>query len=116
MKNKEILYIISGIILAVLLIIAIVMQVQNKQKQEELQKQQESLEYEMKQNECVSKCTLSWKKEYGTCEEIYETLKKQNVWPSESPKDFNCDKSYPNNNGGCDCECSCFLDYKYTLN
>ena len=45
MKNKEILYVIVGIILAILLIILIVMQIQNKQKQDELQKQQEIEQY-----------------------------------------------------------------------
>jgi len=119
-KNNNLWYILGGVVIAILIITIIVMQVQNSERQKELQRQQESLEWEMKQKECTTKCESSWMKMHDgmNCVEYEQWLKENsNYWSSSrNPEDFNCDRSYPNDNGGCDCECSCITTDTFTIN
>ena len=107
-KNNNIWYIIGGIAIFVLIIIVIVMQIQNAERQKELQRQQESLQFQADTQKCISSCTNKWNSEQGSCEEKYNLYRNNGWMPSSTDSNIlDCDKSLPTTENGYTCQCEC---------
>jgi hypothetical protein len=109
-KNNDLWYILGGVIILILMIVIISLQVQNSERQKELQKQQENLHFQVDTQKCISSCTTKWNSEQDSCEEKYN-LYRNNGW-MPSPTDSNildCSNSLPTTEIGyaCQCECLC---------
>lgn len=107
-KNNNFWYILGGVVIVVLFIVIVVLQIQNKQRQEELEKQQDNLQFVIDTQNCVGACTAKWNNEQGSCEKFY-TNQRNNGWePSSTDSNvLDCSGALPTKEMGATCQCKC---------
>ncbi|MFH1608268.1 MAG: hypothetical protein ABIA78_03985 [archaeon] len=107
-KNNNLWYIIGGIIIAILLIVLIVMQIQNSEKQKELQKQQDELQFNQNKEKCIEDCANKWNNEQGSCEDFYNKERTNGWMPGSTDSSIlDCSDSWPTTENGATCQCKC---------
>ena len=101
-KSNNFWYILGGIIIVVLVIALVYMQIQNKQKQEEIQNQQKALGNSL----CIQRCESSWNNEYISCKQQKEIYVSRGLENPPARDVVDCSGSNAMGEG-CSCSCTC---------